>query len=372
MTTEHEKPEAKSHGTTRRGFLRSAASIGAIAATGPTAYAQVADTPSDTVADQVNPATDVITREIAATGQRIPALGLGTFLTFDTVPGQPREPLREVMTRFVEGSGTVIDTSPLYGSAETTIGTIMAGLPQADEVFVANKIWSTGEYLGDTSHATASLEQSKLRIWRSSMDLMQCHSITNAGVVIPLMQAWKQEGEIGLVGVTHHETAYQPELTQFIERGAVDIVQTNYSIFNRSAEERLLPAAADNGVSILVNLPLEKARLTHIVRGQPLPDFATEFRAETWSQFFLKWVMGHPAVTCVLCGTSNPDHMTENLGAMRGPLPDAEMRRRMVSYMDGLPGFATLGNMAWYPEKDSQYQGQIRLAQAQARDRLAN
>jgi aryl-alcohol dehydrogenase-like predicted oxidoreductase len=349
----------------RRSFLTATAGAAAIGmtATGTTrANAQATDTAALT--------GPVITRQIGRTGRSVTALGLGTFLTFDLIPGDNRDRLRETVARYTAGGGGVIDTSPLYGSAEVTVGAILSEMEEAQDVFLANKIWSTGEYLGDTSHAEASLQQSKLRVWRSKIDLMQCHSVTNAGVVIPLMQAWKQEGHIDHVGVTHHESSYQAELEALVTGGQVDMVQTNYSIFNRSAEERLLPSAADNGVGVLINLPLEKARLMHIVRDRPLPDFAGEFGATSWAQFFLKWVIAHPAITCVLCGTSNPDHMTENLGAMRGLLPDQAMRQRMVRHMESIPGFDAIGTMPWYPGKGDLYRGQIRQAQAAAQDRL--
>jgi aryl-alcohol dehydrogenase-like predicted oxidoreductase len=352
----------------RRSFLgavAAAAAVGITSAGTSQAYAQV----DQNLSGSVQPA---ITRQIGRTGRSVTALGLGTFLTFDLMPGDPRDRLREVVARYAAGGGGVIDTSPLYGSAEVSVGAFLSEMPEARDIFLANKIWSTGEYLGDTSHGTASLERSKLRVWRSTIDLMQCHSITNASVILPLMQAWKKEGHIGHVGVTHHESAYQAELTGFIDRGEVDVVQTNYSIFNRTAEERLLPAAADRGVGVFVNLPLEKARLMHIVQGRPLPDFAQEFEASSWAQFFLKWVIAHPAVTCVLCGTSDPDHMSDNLGAMRGPLPDEAMRRRMVRHMETVPGFDAIGTMPWYPGKDARYQGQIKQAQSLASARLAD
>lgn len=352
----------------RRSFLgatAAAAALGITTAGASPASAQTGQSPSGSI----QPA---ITRQIGRTGRSVTALGLGTFLTFDLVPGDPRDRLREVVARYAAGGGGLIDTSPLYGSAEVTVGAILSEMPETHDIFLANKIWSTGEYLGDTSHATASLEQSKLRVWRSTIDLMQCHSITNAGVVLPLLQAWKKEGHIGHVGVTHHESSYQAELTRFVDRGEVDVVQTNYSIFNRTAEERLLPTAADRGVGVLVNLPLEKARLMHIVQDRPLPDFAREFEAASWAQFFLKWVIAHPAVTCVLCGTSDPDHMSDNLGAMRGSLPDEAMRRRMVRHMETIPGFDAIGTMPWYPGKDALYRGQIRQAQSLARARLAD
>lgn len=354
-------------GLTRRGF------VGALG-TGATMLTSVPILSGATQAQaQSAPAAEgpARTKTIPRTEQELTTLGLGTFLTYDANPGDDRQHLNEVLRRFVAGGGRVVDTSPLYGSAEVSVGTFLAGISEASDVFVANKIWSTGEYLGDESHAEASLEQSQLRIWRDRMDLMQCHSITNAGVVIPLLQHWKQEGRIDYVGVTHHESGQQDQLAEIVDRGGVDFVQTNYSIFNRTAEERLLPAAAEQGVGVLINLPLEKARLMQVVRGQPLPDFAQEFGAATWAQFFLKWVMAHPAVTTVLCGTSNPDHADDNTQALYGPLPDEAMRQRMVQHMETIPGFSTIGNMPWYPGKDAQYQGLIKTAQAEARARLS-
>lgn len=353
------------------GIAAGAAAAGAVGVGTSQVHAQ-ASSPSNVAPRPVVTETEVpITREIGRTGRMVTALGLGTFLTFDLMPGASRERLREVVGRYAAGGGGVVDTSPLYGSAEVSMGAFLSEMSGAQDIFVANKIWSTGEYAGDISHATASLEQSKLRIWRSTVDLMQCHSLTNAGVVIPLLRAWKNEGHIGHVGVTHNDVAYQPELTRIVERGDVDVVQTNYSIFDRAAEERLLPAAADRGVGVFVNLPLEKARLMHVVEGHALPDFASEIGVTSWAQFFLKWVIGHPAVTCVLCGTSNPDHMTDNLQAMRGPLPDEAMRLRMVRHMETIPGFDGIGRMAWYPGKDALYPGQIRHAQSVMRARLA-
>lgn len=345
----------------RRGLLGAAG----LATLAGAARAQPAAAPA-APAPAPGEAAPVITRRIGRTGREVTALGLGTFLTFDLLPGAPRDRLRAVMARYVEGGGGVVDTSPLYGSAEASLGAFLSEMPAARDLFLANKIWSTGEYLGDTSHAARSLEQSRLRVWRSAIDLMQCHSLTNAPVIVPLLRDWKRDGLIGHVGVTHHESGFQPALARFVESGAVDVVQTNYSIYDRAAEARLLPAAADQGVGVLVNLPLEKARLMHIVQGRPLPGFAAEFGATSWAQFFLKWVIAHPAVSCVLCGTSDPAHMADNLQAMRGPLPDAALRQRMLRHMEAIPGFGTLGAMPWYPGKDRLYQGLIRQAQARA------
>lgn len=352
----------------RRGFLGtvSAAATGLALATNAKAQPQEANVASPATGS--NP--DVLTRTLPRTGEQVTTFGLGTFLTFDLKPGDSRGALRQVFERYVAAGGRVVDTSPLYGSAEVSVGQFMGEFEGSNEMFLANKVWATGEYLGDESHAVESFRQSRLRTWRDTINLMQCHSITNAPVVIPLMKAWKQEGLIRHVGVTHHESAAQEQLLAIVERDDVDFIQTNYSIFNRDAERRLLPTAADKGVGVLINLPLEKARLMKIVEGQPLPGFAEEFGATSWAQFFLKWVMAHPAVTSVLCGTSNPDHMSDNIKAMNGPLPDERMRARMVAHMETVPGFGSIGTMPWYPDKANMYHGLIREAQANAAQRL--
>lgn len=187
----------------RRGFLGAMGTGAAALAATPlglaSAEAQAQRSPSAPV-----PRAPVRTRTIPRTGQTLTALGLGTFLTFDARPGYPREHLREVFRSYVAAGGRVVDTSPLYGAAEVNVGAFLAGTLEASEIFMANKIWSTGEYLGDESHALASFEQSKLRLWRSSLDLLQCHGMVNAQVIVPLTQAWKKEGQIRYVGITHH------------------------------------------------------------------------------------------------------------------------------------------------------------------------
>lgn len=296
-------------------------------------------------------AGSLITRKLPRSDERLPAVGLGTYLTFDVLPGKPRGHLKEVMRRFYEGGGRVVDTSPLYGMSEISVGDFASAMGVTDELFITNKVWTTGEYLGDDSHARRSLEQSKQRLWREKLDVMQVHSLVNVDAMVPLLNAWKQEGRIRNVGVTHHELPYFGALASWVERGQIDFVQVHYSIHTRQAEDRILKAAADRGIAVLVNMPFEKARLFKIVEGQKLPDFAREFGAENWAQFFLKWVISHPAITCVIPATTNPDHMSENVGAMKGPLPDADMRARMVRHMETIPGFAELGQMPSYPDK---------------------
>jgi aryl-alcohol dehydrogenase-like predicted oxidoreductase len=314
--------------------------------------------------------SSVITRRAGKANETLTALGLGTFLTFDLLPGVDRSPLRDITRRYVEAGVAVVDTSPLYGTGEASVGSFLSEFGVMDRLFISNKIWSTGDYLADESHARASLDQSLLRLWRSRLDLMFCHSLVNVDVVLPILRAWRREGHIRFVGASHHENPYHPILADLVERDQLDFVQVNYSIFNRGAEDRLLRAAADKGVGVFINMALEKGRLHKVVGNLPLPDFAREFGATTWAQFFIKWVMGNPAVTTVLTGTSNPVHAVENVATLRGPLPDATMRRRMVAHMETIPGFGTLGSLPWYVDKQAQYQGIIRREQARLRQRL--
>jgi len=347
----------------RRRFLRSSA----LAATGLAAssvnpglaFAQVTGAPT---------ASKLLTRTIPGTDVAIPPIGLGTFLTFDLLPGQKRDHLRHVLNAFHDGGARLVDTSPLYGTAETSVGDLLTMPGMAQDVFIANKIWSTGEFLADESHARRSLEQSMNRLWRDRIDLMQCHSLVNVSVVLPILKAWKKEGLIGYTGVTANDNEYHAILAPWVERRDIDFVQVNYSIFNRGAEQRVLPAAAEKGVAVLVNMPLEKARLHKIVEGHAVPGFARELGIENWTQYFLKWVIANPVVTCCLTGTSNPAHAQENVQALRGPLPDPRMRERMVRHMQTIPGFNTLASMPWYPGKN--YSGVIRRAQEAIRSRI--
>ncbi|WP_181785292.1 aldo/keto reductase [Streptomyces phytophilus] len=359
MTTD-DSPTTATRGTTRRRVLQATGglAVAAAAAGAGTAAAQGrAGAPGP---------RELITREVPGTGERLPAVGLGTFTTFDTLPDAPTGHIAEVVRRFYEAGGRVVDTSPLYGAAETNTGAALTGFQ--DRVFLADKIWSTGDFLWDEGHALASLERSMERLARGRpLDVVQVHSLVNIDCVLPMLHAWKREGRIRAIGVTHHEPAYFDVLADWIERGDVDFVQVHYSVRTRAAEERVLPAAADNGVAVLVNMPLEKARLHHVVRGREVPDLVGEFGAATWSQFFLKWVLSHPAVTAVLPATSDPDHLTENVGAMRGELPDRALRRLMVRYMEKVPGFDALPTAPWYPGKS--YPGLVTRAQSAIRER---
>lgn len=293
----------------------------------------------------------LLMRTIPRTGEKVPAVGLGTFMTFDKLPHADRSSIGEVMRTFVEGGGRVVDTSVLYGMSEANVGEFAARLRLTDRLFFADKTWATGEYLGERSHVERQFAQTRERLRRDVIDVLQVHSLTNAEMNVPILREWKAEGRIRYVGVTHHIPAYFPAVENWIRTGEVDFVQVHYSIAERTVEERLLPAAADHGTAVLVNMPLEKARLPAIVEGRRLPGIARELGCRSWAQFFLKYVLSHPAVTCVLPATTNPDHAAENVEAMRGPLPDRRMRKLMVRCMERIPGFADIPDMPWYPGK---------------------
>ncbi|WP_460550994.1 aldo/keto reductase [Comamonas piscis] len=297
----------------------------------------------------------------------LPLIGLGTFFTFDQIPGANRNHLKQVVKNYWDGGARVIDTSPLYGTAQHTVGSILSELNITDQAFISDKVWATGEFFADDSHAERSLEQSQARLWREKIDLMHCHSLTADISIIPLLNAWKREGRIRYIGASHNDNAYHPILGTWMQRGAVDFVQLNYSIFNRNAEKQLLPLALEKGIAVHVNMPLEKARLHKLVEGRAVPDFAKDFAPDNWSQFFLKWVIAHPAVSCAIPSTSNPVHALENISALKGPLPDQAMRQKMLAYMESIPGFSDLGKMPQYPGKN--YAGVIARAQAKQRAR---
>ena len=353
----------------RRRFLRQSIGIGAAAGL-PWGLADAQPMPGGTVVPRFTTAAPgILTKRVERTGDVLPALGLGTFLTFDLLPGAPRSHLAEVARRYWDAGVRVLDTSPLYGSAETTVGDFVNATGNSGQLFIANKLWVTGEFLADEGHALKSLRESQLRLWRSSFDVMQCHSLVNVDVAVPLMNIWKKEGFTRLVGVTHHENDYHEVLARWVQRNVVDFVQVNYSIANRNAERTVLAAAQQRGVSVLVNMAMEKGRLHKAIGHNPLPDFALELGIQSWAQYFLKFVMSHPAVTCCLSSTANPDHAQDNLGALQGPIPDAAMRERMARHVEGLPGFSQVASLPWYPDKQQQYQGLIRRAQAVQRAR---
>jgi diketogulonate reductase-like aldo/keto reductase len=352
---------------TRRQVLQ-IGSLGAAAAVagGGTFAAVSSGRPSQTPTAPVS--DGMIRKYIPGTETALPAVGLGTFQTFDALPDDARATRAEVLRRFWALGGRVVDVSPLYGLSEENIARYAVPAGIHDDIFLTNKIWSTGEHLWDESHALRSLNTSMQRLARSRpFDVMQCHSLINVETIVPIMHAWKVEGRISRLGVTHHDPNYFGPLANWVQTGGVDFVQTRYSIAERRAEERVLPAAADRGVAVMVNMPLEKGRLHQLVAGRPLPGFAAELGIQSWSQYFLKWVISNPAVTVALPATSVPEHVEDNMAACHGALPDMAMRARMLEYMQGIPGFDRVTGQPWYPGK--KYPGVVNrdMAAIQAR-----
>jgi len=351
----------------KAGGIGAAAAVTSMIAGGSAASAAT-PSPSPSASASASARNDLITRVVPSTQERLPVIGLGTFQTFDTVSDRGRERIRRVAREHWRAGGRVFDVSPLYGRSEINLGDFISEMGISDRAFIANKVWSTGEYLWDDSHAERNRRRSMERLSRRRpIDLMQCHSLTNVDVVVPLLHAWKKEGRVRLIGVTHHEPAYYDLLADWVRRGNLDFVQVHYSIHTRVAEEKIFPIARETRTAVLVNMPLEKARLHAVVGNRPVPDWAREFGIETWSQFFLKWVISHPDVTCAIPATSNPDHVRENVQAMRGPLPDPDTRERMVRYMEGIEGFDQIASMPWYPGKS--YRGLVSRAQQAIDDR---
>ncbi len=271
----------------------------------------------------------LLQRPIPSTGETIPAVGLGTWRTFD-VGASPaeREPLREVLRRFVALGGRVIDSSPMYGAAEAVVGDLAADLGIHDSLFLATKVWTTGREAG-----VAQMERSLQRLRTRRLDLMQVHNLVDWQTHLRTLRGWKQAGRLRYLGVTHYTASAYGELERVMRSEPLDFVQLNYSLDEREAERRLLPLARDRGIAVLVNRPFAVGGLFGRVRGQPLPPWAADFDCESWAQFFLKWILGHPAVTCVIPATSRPEHLTDNMRAGQGALPDAATRERMAAFL---------------------------------------
>jgi diketogulonate reductase-like aldo/keto reductase len=269
----------------------------------------------------------MLQRPIPSTGETIPAVGLGTWRTFD-VGGAPAEraPLEEVLQRFVALGGRVVDSSPMYGAAESVLGDLAAGLGVRDRLFLATKVWTSGREAG-----TAQMEQSLRRLRAGRLDLMQVHNLLDWRTHLPTLRAWKQSGRIRYLGVTHYTASAYDELERVLRSEPLDFVQVNYSLGEREAERRILPLARERGIAVLVNRPFSEGGLFRRVRGQALPAWAAEAGCTSWAQIFLKWILAHPAVTCVIPATSRPQHLADNMTAGTGTLPDAAMRDRMAA-----------------------------------------
>jgi aryl-alcohol dehydrogenase-like predicted oxidoreductase len=271
-------------------------------------------------------------RAIPRSGELLPIVGLGTWRTFDVGPGSPQlAELRQVLQLLVELGGSVVDSSPMYGEAERVVGDLGAEAGLRDRLFFATKVWTSGRNAG-----VRQMEESFQRMRTDRMDLMQVHNLVDVATHTKTLKEWKAAGRVRYVGITHYHSGAFAELERLVRTREYDFVQFNYSIDDRAAESRLLPACADSGTAVLINRPFSQADLFSQVRGKVLPAWASEFDCQSWAQFFLKYLLSHPAVTCVIPGTRRVRHLRDNLQAGMGRNPDAAMRRRMVEYLERL------------------------------------
>lgn len=274
----------------------------------------------------------ILKRPIPRSGELLPAVGVGTWQTFDVGAQAPeRAELKEVLRLLVEGGGSVVDTSPMYGEAERVAGDLAAELRLRDKLFFATKVWTNGRESGIRQM------ESSFRLMRTRrMDLMQVHNLEDVALHAKTMREWKDAGRIRYLGITHYHSGAYGELERLVKSREWDFAQFNYSMAEREAEARLLPACAEAGVAVIVNRPFSHGVLFSSVKGKELPAWAAEFDCASWAQFFLKYILSHPAVTCAIPGTRRVVHLKDNLGAGMGRLPDTRMRRRMVENLERL------------------------------------
>lgn len=274
----------------------------------------------------------MLMRAIPSSGEKLPAIGLGTWQTFDVDLASPeRKALEEVLALFVKLGGKVADSSPMYGRAEEAIGDIAAKLGLRDSLFLATKVWTRGKQPG-----IESMERSLARFQTKRIDLMQVHNLVDVGTHLTTMREWKTQGRIRYLGVTHYNSSAYSDVEKILRSEKLDFLQINYSIMEREAADRILRLAQDRQVAVIVNRPFGGGDLFRRVRAKPLPDWAVEFDCRSWAQFFLKWIVAHQAVTCAIPATNNPQHLQDNMEAGAGRLPDAKMRQRMVEFVSTL------------------------------------
>lgn len=271
----------------------------------------------------------ILERKIPSTGETLPAVGLGSWQQFDVgTSASERAPLKEVLRKMNELGGRLIDASPMYGRAEQVIGDLTTDLKLNDRFFFATKVWTTGRQEG-IDQMNASLQKMK----RKKIDLMQVHNLQDWETHLKTLKEWKAAGKVRHIGITHYTDAAHSRLEGIVKSEDIDFVQFNYSIRSRNAEKSLLKAAKDKGVAVIINEPFEQGALFRAVKGKDLPAWASDYGIASWAQFFLKYILAHDAVTCVIPGTSDVGHLIDNLGAGEGRLPDVAGRKKMLDWI---------------------------------------
>jgi diketogulonate reductase-like aldo/keto reductase len=270
---------------------------------------------------------DLLTRPIPSTGEQLPAIGLGSWQTFD-VDDPPK--VQPVLARFLALGGRVVDSSPMYGRSEAAIGAMLAAIrkadPKAPAAWLATKVWTKGKREG-----IEQMKRSLARLGAPKLELMQIHNLVDWKTQLATLREWKAAGTIRYLGVTHYAHSAFEELEQIVRKEKIDFIQLPYNAADRAAERRLLPAAADRGVAVLVMEPFASGALFKTVKGKALPAVARELGCTSWAQLLLKFIVGHPAVTCPIPATSKVAHVEDNLGALRGPAPTEAQRKQIVA-----------------------------------------
>ena len=274
----------------------------------------------------------MLQRTIPSSGETIPVIGLGSWKKFDVGDhASERKDLTKILQLMDQHNATVIDSSPMYGRSEQVIGELTAETGLADKFFYATKVWTSGREEG-IQQMNASFHKLKRKV----VDLMQIHNLVDWQIHLKTLRQWKAEGLIRYIGITHYTTSAHPELVRIMEKESLDFVQVNYSIATRNAEKRLLPLALDKGVAVIINEPLEKGGVFGKVKRKSLPPWAVELGIHSWAGFFLKYIISHPAITCVIPATSDPLHMGDNIAAGEGNLPGEYDRKKMVDLYEKL------------------------------------
>jgi diketogulonate reductase-like aldo/keto reductase len=273
--------------------------------------------------------TRIMTRPIPATGEELPLIGIGTWQTFD-VRGDTA-PLREVLKVFSQSGGRVIDSSPMYGAAESVVGEITSSLGLRDKLFMATKVWTNGRDEG-----IRQMENSFRHMRVERMDLMQVHNLVDVATHTATLKDWKAKGRVRYIGITHYTASAYADVERWLKTGAYDFLQINYSLGERDAERRLLPLAQEKKVAVIANRPFAEGALFSRVKGKPLPPWAAELGIQSWAQYFLKWIVSHPAVNSTIPANGKAEHIRDNIAAGSGVLPDEAARKRMAEYFSGL------------------------------------
>ncbi len=271
------------------------------------------------------------TRRIPVSGEALPVIGLGTYLVFDVARTVENiEARRAIVELMVDKGASLLDSSPMYNRAENVIGDVIRASDLREHLFLASKVWTDGKAAGERQ-----MRESAERMNADAVDLMQVHNLRDTDEHLATIRDWQAEGRVRYNGVTHYHSGGLRDLEAVMKKQRPEFIQINYSVLEREADRRVLPLAEELGIAVLVNRPFVQGRLFRAVGDRPLPEWAGEF-AESWGQLFLKFIVSHPAVTCVIPATSKLHHMADNLGAGFGPLPDDGTRQRILDYWDAL------------------------------------